>query len=202
MILPAINAFLDALPRTRVGSAHRQAPAFRTCGITGFYVALITLFAGGLLTGRSLVVLAAMALVSGLSFFVYTCLRKWVVGREELVLLEHVWFAFACNSGALLLLNQPVLPYLDLVSVALCPFLAAGRVGCTLVGCCHGLPSSIGIRYTEECAADGFPRHLVGIRLFPAPTLEGIGLVLISLVGLIALPFSVPGRVFAWFLLA
>ncbi len=202
MILSAVNAFLDALPRTRVGTAHRPVPAFRTCGITGFYVALITLFAGGLLTGRSLVVLTVIALVSALSFFVYTHLRKWIVGREELVLLEHVWFAFACNAGALVLLGQPLLPYLDLFSVALCPFLAAGRVGCTLVGCCHGLPSSFGIKYTEDCAADGFPRHLVGIRLFPAPTLEGIGIVVIGLAGLIALPFSAPGRVFAWFLLA
>ncbi|MGE3308992.1 MAG: prolipoprotein diacylglyceryl transferase family protein [Limisphaerales bacterium] len=202
MMLHTLNRFLDGLPRTRVGTGHRPAPAFRTCGIVGFYVALITLFAGGLLAGRSLVVLAAIALVSGLSFFVYTYLRKWITGREELVLLEHVWFAYACNAGTLLLLGEPLLPYLDLFSVALCPFLAAGRVGCTLVGCCHGLPSSFGIKYTEECAADGFPRHLVGIRLFPAPTLEGIGLVLIGLTGLIALPFAAPGRVLAWFLLA
>lgn len=198
----AFNAFLDTLPRTRTGRFHRPAPAFRTCGIAGFYLALLTLFAGGLLTGRSLVILAAVALVSGLSFFAYTHLRKWITGREELVLLEHVWFAFACNALALHLLNQPLLPYLDLISVALCPFLAMGRVGCTLVGCCHGHPSSVGIAYPESCAADGFPPHLVGVRLFPAPALEGIGLVLIGLAGFVALPFAVPGRVFAWFLLA
>ncbi|MBX3744521.1 MAG: prolipoprotein diacylglyceryl transferase [Verrucomicrobiae bacterium] len=198
----ALNAFLDTLPRTRTGRFHRPVPAFRTCGIVGFYLALLTLFAGGLLTGRSLVILAAVALVSGLSFFAYTYLRKWITGREELVLLEHVWFAFACNALALHLLNQPLLPYLDLISVALCPFLAMGRVGCTLVGCCHGQPSSLGIAYPESCAADGFPPHLVGVRLFPAPALEGLGLVLIGLAGFIALPFAVPGRVFAWFLLA
>lgn len=197
-----LNAFLDRLPRTRFCRRHRPVAAFRTCGITGFYLALVALFGGGLLAGRSLVVLAGLALVSGLSFFVYTYLRKWITGREELVLLEHVWFALAANAGALHALNLPVLPYLDLVAVAMCPFLAMGRVGCTLVGCCHGLPSSVGITYTEECAKDGFPRHLLGIRLFPAPALEGIGLALIGGVGLVSLPFAPAGRVFAWFLLA
>lgn len=197
-----INALLDRLPRTRVGRGHRPVPAFRTCGIVGFYLALLTLFAGGLVTGRSLVILAALALVSGLSFFVYTYLRKWITGREELVLLEHVWFALACNTVALWALQEPILAYLDLVAVALCPFLAAGRVGCTLVGCCHSRPSSFGVAYPESCAADGFPLHLVGVRLFPAPALEGIGLVFIGWVGFVALPFAMPGRVFLWFLLA
>lgn len=88
-----------------LGLYTREVPTFRTCGITGFYVALLVLFAGGLITGRSLLVLAVLALVSGLSFFVYTYLRMWITGREELVLLEHVWFALAtlaCNAAVYL----------------------------------------------------------------------------------------------------
>jgi prolipoprotein diacylglyceryltransferase len=197
-----LNSALDALPRTRLNFYGREAPAFRACGVTGFYVALIVLFGGGLLGGRSLLVLAALALVSGLSFFVYTYLRMWIMGREELVLLEHVWFALACNAGALLWMREPLLPNLDVVSIALCPFLAAGRVGCTLVGCCHGQPSSFGITYNEDCERDGFSRHLVGVRLFPVPAVEAAGLLAIGVVGLSALPFAQPGKVFAWYLLA
>jgi len=197
-----LNAALDSLPLPRLNVLGREVPTFRTCGITGFYVALLVLFGAGLLSGRSLLVLAALALVSGLSFFAYTYLRMWITGREELVLLEHVWFALACNSGALLWMSEPVLPYLDLVSVALCPFLAAGRVGCTLVGCCHGQPSSFGITYDEACARDGFTRHLVGVRLFPVPAIEGVGLLVIGAIGLVALPFAQPGKVFAWYLIS
>jgi hypothetical protein len=202
MLRNRINRFLDTLPRTRVGYGGRGAPAFRACGVAGFYVAVIVLMGGGLLTGRSLPVLAGIAAVCALSFFVYTYLRMWITGRETLVLLEHVWFALACVALWLTALREPLLPYLDVVSVALCVFLAAGRVGCTLVGCCHGLPSRHGILYGAACARDGFPRHLVGVRLFPVPAIEGIGLALIGLSGLVALPVSSPGRVFVWFLLA
>lgn len=198
----ALNRWLDRLPRPRFGVAGREVPTFRTCGVVGFHVALITLFGGGLLAGRSLVVLAGLALVSGLSFYAYTYLRRWITGREELVLLEHVWFALACCAAALRLAGEPVLPYLDVVSVALCPFLAAGRVGCTLVGCCHGRPSSVGIAYPESCARDGFAGHLVGVRLLPVPAIEAAGLLGIGAVGLVALPFATPGQVLAWYLLA
>lgn len=201
-LLGAINSYLDALPRPRLAAQGREVPAFRTCGIVGFYVALVVLIGAGLLTGRSLAVLMVLALVNGLSFYVYAFLRKWITGREELVLLEQVWFAIAASAGALYLLDQPLLGYLDVISVALCPFLAAGRAGCTLVGCCHGNPSSLGITYNDACVNDGFSAHLVGIRLFPAAAIEGVGLLLIGVCGLIALPFAAPGKVFAWYLLA
>src|SRR5205085_11423296 len=93
-------------------------------------------------------------------------------------------------------------PYLDVVSVGLCAFLAAGRVGCLLVGCCHGQPSSVGLSYGEDCAAEGFPAHLVGVRLFPIPAVEAAGLVFVGTCGFVALPFAQAGRVLIRFLLS
>ena len=200
--MKSLNRLLDLLPRTRLGCSGRESPTYRACGVAGFYCAVIAALGGGLLAGRSLLVIALLALVCGLSFYVYAYLRMWIVRREVIVLLEHVWFAFACVALTLWALREPVLPYLDVVSAALCFFLAAGRVGCTLVGCCHGHPSSFGVVYNEECARDGFPRHLVGVRLFPVPAIEAAGLFTIGVIGMIALPLAQPGRVFAWFLLA
>jgi hypothetical protein len=197
----SLNELLDRLPRTRVGRARREAPAFRTCGIVGFYLAIVATLAGTLLAGLTLLVAAALCAVCGLSFFAYAHLRRWLTGEEELVLLEHVWFAELCAAGFLWAFGLPVLAYLDVVAVGLCFFLACGRVGCLLVGCCRGAPSAVGIRYGEDCAREGFPRHLVGVRLLPVPAFEAAGLVLIGVTGLIALPFAHPGDVFAWFLL-
>lgn len=196
-----LNAWLDTLPHTRLGRLSREVPAFRTCGIAGFYVALVTLFAGGLLTGRSLIVLAVLALVCGLSFFAYAHLRRALVGRELIVLLEHVWFAQVCVALALLGLREPLPPYLDLIAPPLAFFLACGRVGCLLAGCCHGNPSSLGIVYPESHAQDGFARHLTGVRLFPVALVECAGLVVIGVTGFAALPFAAPGRVFLWLLI-
>ena len=200
MTVEGLNAALDRLPRTHVASAAREAPAFRASGVTGFYGALLALTAGGLLAGRSLLVLAAIALVAAASFFVWAFVRRAVSGREELVLLEHVWFAEACVAAGLAAIGEPVLPYLDVLAVALCPFLAGGRVGCLLAGCCYGRPSNVGIRYGDAAAGAGFPRHLVGVRLLPVPALESAGLIVIGATGLAALPFAPAGTVFTWFL--
>ena len=198
----SINRYLDALPRPRLAALGREVPTFRTCGVAGFYLAVVVLIAAGLVTGGSLFVLAVMALVSALSFYTYAHLRRWITGYEELVLLEQVWFAMALNAVVLYLLNVSVVAYLDLFCVALCPFLAAGRVGCTLVGCCHGNPSTVGITYNDDCVRDGFSSHLTGVRLFPAPLIEAAGLLVIGITGFLALPFAAPGKVLTWYLLA
>lgn len=202
MTSASLLAALDRIPRTHVATQWRPVPAFRTCGVTGFYLAVLSMIAGTLVTGRSLVVSLTLCVVCGLSFFVYTYVRMWITGAEALVLLEHVWFAELCVAAALRLIGEPLLPYLDLVAVSLCWFLAAGRVGCTLAGCCHGYPSSFGIVYRADPASDGLARHLVGVRVFPVAAIEAIGLVAIGAAGFIALPSAPNGSVVVWFLLA
>jgi hypothetical protein len=44
--------------------------------------------------------------------------------------------------------------------------------------------------------------HLAGVRLFPVQAIEALGLVVIGLTGLAAMPFARPGDVMAWFLIA
>jgi prolipoprotein diacylglyceryl transferase len=201
-LLDGANRLLDTLPRPYFTRGGRRVSVFLTCGVTGFYIAVVVLLAAGLATGRSLLVLALLALSSGLSFFAYTWLRRALTGAEELVLLEHVWFALGVDALVLALLREPLLPYLGLVALAMCPFLAAGRVGCFLVGCCHGLPSGFGVRYDPACAAAGFPWYLVGVRLFPLSLVEGVGLMLIGVTGAAMAVIAGPAGSFVWFVLA
>ena len=180
----------------------RAVPAFRTCGVVGFYVAVIVAVGGAMLAGVPALTMSVVALASAASFFIYVYVRKWITGRETLELLDQVWFAEICSAAALYAVGAPVLPHMDVLAVALCFFLAAGRIGCTLVGCCHGRPSSVGFVYGQEQVRDGFPPHLVGIRLFPVPAIEAAGLLVMGGIGLVALPFASVGLVFAWFLTA
>ncbi|MDQ3920440.1 MAG: prolipoprotein diacylglyceryl transferase [Acidobacteriota bacterium] len=200
--LDSVRRLLDALPRTRLRRGGVEVPAFRACGVAGFYCAALVALAGGLLKGLSPQVVALLALVCALSFFAYAHARRLLTGRENLVLFEHVWFALLSSALALYSVGEPVLPYLDVVCVGLCAFLAAGRVGCLLVGCCHGQPSSVGLSYGEDCADEGFPAHLVGVRLFPVPAVEAAGWLFIGACGFAALPFAAAGRVLVWFLLS
>src|SRR3954452_18859783 len=96
-----LNTLLDRLPRTRTGRLGREAPTFRTCGVAGFYGALVALLAAGLIRELSLLSLAVVALVCAASFFGWALLRRKLTGRETLVLLEHVWIALGCSTIAL-----------------------------------------------------------------------------------------------------
>jgi hypothetical protein len=93
-------------------------------------------------------------------------------GTRDLELLNQVWFAEPCTAGALLAMGIPLLPHLDVLAVALCRFLAAGRVGCTLVGCCHGRVPSIDFVYGEEHMRDGSPRTWPTCGTFPCRPLR------------------------------
>jgi hypothetical protein len=175
---------------------------FRSCGVAGFYGAIVATLGGGIAAGRSPLPLAVVCLVAGTSFFVWALLRRFVTGDESYVLLEHVWFAEAAVAATMWALGEPVLPSLDALSLGLCVFLAAGRVGCTLVGCCRGRPSSLGIRYGHEHVRDGFPAELAGVRLFPVPLFEAGGLLGIGAGALAALVAGRPGVTVTWFLLS
>ena len=195
-----INAWLDRIPRMSFGRLGREAPAFRSMGIVGAYIALLVALAAALLNGRSLIMLGIAAAACALSFFGWAYLRRALTGRERLVAFEHLWAGLAATALALRALREPALPYLDVVAVALAFFLSVGRLGCLFVGCCHGQPASVGIVYGEAHGRDGFPRHLMGVRLLPVQALESMGLLLIGALGFGASPFAPPGRVLAWIL--
>jgi prolipoprotein diacylglyceryltransferase len=197
-----INRFLDVLPGVRLGHGGRASAVLRTLSLAGFYGALIMMLGGGLLADRSLLILTTLALVVGLSLIIHSHVYKRIVGRDMLVSLEYEWFALSCSALTLWVLDEPILPYMDIVAVGMCPLLAAGRVGCTFVGCCYGRACSYGITYQDRSTMDGFPQALVGIRLFPTPAIEALGLVLIGLVGLVSLPLALPGQTLAWCLIA
>jgi hypothetical protein len=169
-------------------------------GVAGYHAAVVATLGAGILAGRSLMVLAALAAVCAISFFAWAYVRRALTGRERLVLLEHVWIAELFSAGTLRLLREPLLPYLDAVSVGLAVFLAWGRTGCLLAGCCHGHPSSVGVRYGQDAARDGFPEHLVGVRLFPVQAIEALGLCGIALLGLWLASGPIEGRALTWFL--
>jgi hypothetical protein len=79
-------------------------------------------------------------------------------------------------------------------------FIACGRLGCFMAGCCHGCPSSWGVCYRTEHAEDGFTTYFVGVRLFPTQLIEALCTMGIVGVGtaLILAGFA-PGSALAWY---
>jgi hypothetical protein len=125
---------------------------------------------------------------------------KIITGEEKLVCYRHKIAVLFVVTLALWLLRQPILPYLDVMILVVGLFLACGRMGCFMVGCCHGRPSRWGVCYREEHAASGFTPCFVGVRLFPIQLVESLWCLIIVTVGsAFVLIGSAPGEVLAWY---
>ena len=191
-----LNAWFDRLPRLYLDVGTRRVPAFRSLGLVGYQLAVVVAVLAGLLNGTPLITTLGVAAVSCLSFFGWAVARRAMARRETLVLLEYVWVALVTLIGFLWASGRPIAPALDVFAVAVTPFLAVGRLGCLTVGCCHGIPARVGVRYGQ---AHGLPDRLTGVRLLPVPLFESVGLIVIGAVGL-GLVGRQPGTATVWFL--
>ena len=152
----------------------REWSSFQVCGATGLLLGtcLATWLAGD--EGLSRVVLCGLLGVAALVFVTLAMATKVLTGRESLVYYHHEVAILACCAVVLGTCGLPVLPYLDLTALGLGVFLACGRQGCLMVGCCHGRPHGFGVVYGEAHADEGFPRCYVGVRLFPVQAFESL----------------------------
>jgi hypothetical protein len=167
-----INRRLDALARTTIDLGGHRLPAFRSCGTTGYLVGVATAIGLALAHGRSAALMAVLSGVGAATFTVLSAYSRDAAGRERLVYYHHQAAVLSTTTATLLIAGAPVLPYLDLVAIGLGLFLAFGRVGCLMVGCCHGRPAKVGIRYGAAHVRAGFPAHREGVRLLPIQAFE------------------------------
>ena len=166
--------------------AGRDRSSFRVCGVVGFVAAcgLASALAGA--RGLSLAVEGAIVVVAVLTFFALALATKVLSGRETLIYYHHEVAVLLASAATAALIGAPVLGHLDATALGLGAFLACGRVGCMLAGCCHGRPVARGIRYGRAHVAEGFPSHLAGVPLVPVQAIEAAAVALLVASGAIA----------------
>jgi hypothetical protein len=175
---------------------------FRLCGYTGFALSFVQSFILASRMGLPRLTLLGITGVVILTFYVVMMITRIIAGEEVIIYYHHEIAVVATTALFLWLTRQPVLPYLDITVLGLGLFLACGRVGCLMVGCCHGRPSRWGVTYTHEHAAVGFPEYLVGVKLFPVQALESIFALCIVASGTALLLSGVrPGTVLVFYVL-
>jgi hypothetical protein len=151
----AVNARLDALPRTTVAGQ----PAFR--------VAIWSASAGAVAAGTAVAPTAgvgAATFLAAAAVVVAVVVAALLVHRLPSYALQAAVFAGAVIAAAVLGVDAPAL--LDAVAVGLAAGQAVGRVGCAMAGCCHGRPCAWGHRYGAA-----FP-WVSGLRVAPVQLLE------------------------------
>jgi hypothetical protein len=167
-------------PHVHVGD--RALPAFQVCGAAGFAAGIALACALAPQRDLSVPVVVGMAVLTATGFFLLAMGTKVITGEESLTFYHHAVMTLVASAVAASLAGAPVVAHLDLAALGLGTFLACGRVGCLVVGCCHGRPWSHGVRYGAEHAAEGFPEYLVGVRLFPLAAVEGAGVLVADVV--------------------
>lgn len=194
---------LDALVRPRVRALGRSLPAFQLCGYTGLAAAVA--LSTGLVAGQGLALwpIGAVILSSVATFFALAMATKVITGQERLIYYHHEIAVLLVTMLLLRALGQPVLPYLDATLLGVGAFLVCGRVGCLMVGCCHGRPHRWGVCYRAEHAAAGFTPWYVGVRLFPIQAVESLWVLGVVLVGVAMVRGgSPPGAALGWYVVA
>jgi hypothetical protein len=201
--MPFLNLLINPLvnmPSPEMQIFDRRWPSFKVCGYIGTSLAVVLAIASAFHLGLSLWMMAGIGLVAMLTFLALAMATKIIVGEERLIFYHDFIAVVTVTSILLWLLGHPILPYLDLTVLGIGAFLACGRVGCLMVGCCHGRPSRFGVCYRQEHVAAGFTPHFVGVRLFPIQAVESLWVFCIVLVGgvLIWRGYA-PGEATSWF---
>ena len=180
-----------------------SVPAFQVCGGAGLILAVAASLALAWRTGLAEWAVLSLAAFGAMTFLALAMFVKVVTGVERLVYYHHEIAVVAASAFLLRLLRLPLLPYLDIALLGLGLFLVWGRIGCFMVGCCHGRPHRWGVRYSAEHARAGFDECYVGVRLLPVQVLESLWVLLVTSIG-IALVWNGarPGAAFGWYVAA
>ena len=196
-----VNDALDRMTTPTVTIGARRWASFHVCGVVGLVAAVALGAAVTAHRGLPLWVLGVATLTAVAAFLGLAMATKLLLGYERLVYYHNKIAILLVVSAMLWMLGQPMLPFLDATALGVGAFFFFGRVGCFLVGCCHGRPHAWGVRYRTAHADHGFTPCFVGARLFPIQLVEA-GWVLAAVIGgtiLVVLP-AAPGAALAWYL--
>jgi hypothetical protein len=150
----------------------------------------------------SLWTLAALTGSAIAALFALVLFRKVITGDERLTYYHHEIWLLCTSALVLKVLQAPAAPYMDLVALGIGAFLACGRAGCLLAGCCYGGPCRFGVSYGGEHGRCGFPACMVGVRLIPVQAIEGILVLGIVCVGTRLAVDGPPGSAFSWYIVS
>ena len=198
-----LNGDMDRLVRPTVTIRGRTLPTFQVCGVTGLVLAILLAMLLVASRGLSPWVMAAVVGAAVGTFFALAFASKIVGGEEQLVYYHHEIGVLSVAALLLWALGQPVLAFLDATILGIGLFLVCGRVGCFMVGCCHGRPGRLGVCYNHSHAEAGFPGYFVGVRLFPTQLVEALlALTIVAVGSAMVLRGLPPGAALAWYIVA
>lgn len=197
-----LNRFLDKVVRPEVHLFGLTRSAFLALGYVGLFLACLLVMSLVMFSGLSYWLMALLILTAVITFLSLNMVVKIITGWEIIVCIHHQVAVLLITIFILRLLNQPILPYLAITMLGVGVFIGIGRLGCLMVGCCHGRPSAWGVCYRDEHAAAGFDPYFVGVRFFPIQAIASFLLLANVTVGALLVILNKPGDALVWYLTA
>ena len=163
--------------------AYRSTNWFQACGYIGLAFAIALTMVLVWHQDLSYLLMGAIILTAVLTFLGLSAWSEFRTGRPRLIYYRYLLAVMGSVAALLFTLGYPLLPYLDITILGIGLFAAFGRIGCLMIGCCHGRQYKWGVRYHKGRAAPDFPEHLFGIRLFPIQAVESFWVFAVVLMG-------------------
>ncbi len=163
---------LDSCTQLHVG--RRRWGSYRVLGTAGYAAGLALVTALGIIGDLSAADRLVITIAPPIGLLVGVKASDILFGYERIVFYEQLLLVLGLSSLALWIAGGQVATGADLVTLGVGTFLAFGRLGCFMVGCCHGRPWRWGVRYSSEHADAGFTRRWVGRPLFPIQLVDSL----------------------------
>lgn len=162
------SGWLSRYARPRIG----KLSTYTVLGFTGYVVASVVGAVLSVVWDLSLAERLIVMLVPPVAFLLVVTIATAIAGHELIVFYQTTIGAAVAVAGLGAALDLHVGRLLDVCVIGVGVFLTFGRLGCFAVACCHGRPSSWGVRYTEAHIAHGFWARWRGRTLFPIQLVE------------------------------
>jgi hypothetical protein len=154
------------------------------------------------LTGTSHAMIMIVICINVIVLLTLAMLTKIILGGERYTFYHYMILVMLSTPVILNAIGKAVFPVQDIITIVLILNLAVGRMGCFMVGCCHGKPSRWGVVYGEKHAHAGFTPFYFGIRIFPLPLLELVLAFVAVSAGVWILLHQLPGNACAWMIIS
>ena len=178
-----LNAVFDTLVRPSFSLGGRSLSFFQLFSGAGLVLAIVLMLTLASYRGLSVAVMGVMIVADLLTFLTVAMVTKIILNEERLTYCHHEIALLVVTAVLSWWFRQPVLSCLDISVLGLGLGLMCGRVGCLMVGCCHGVPSRWGVRYGPEHIAAGFSPYYGVARFYPIQIIESIWVGTIVLAG-------------------
>jgi len=194
----SISNLMDRVVRPEVKIFGRRFSGYFCFVVVGLMSAITLALILTFISGASALVTIGMICLNVVILLSFAMATKIAWGFEQYTFYHYMAMVLFCTPFLLRSFGQPVFPYLDLLSLALILNLAVGRIGCFIVGCCHGKPCKWGVLYGKKHIHSTFTPFYLGVRLFPLQLLELVLVLITVIAGSWMFVASPAGYAFSW----